>query len=68
MLVALGFTGLARADDTSITNSDLLQRLEKLAEKATRITHREKIDQFNEKLASMSEHHDVPRIANAGMG
>ena len=30
MLVALGFTGLARADDTSITNSDLLQRLEKL--------------------------------------
>ena len=30
MLVALGFTGLARADDTSITNRDLLQRLEKL--------------------------------------
>ena len=31
-------------------------------------SHREKIDKFNAKLAAMSEHHDVPRVANAGLG
>ena len=31
-------------------------------------SHREKIDKFNAKLAALSEHHDVPRVANAGLG
>ena len=31
-------------------------------------THREKIDEFNNHLASLSEHHDVPKVGNAGMG
>uniref|UniRef100_A0A7S3V0M6 Protein FAM32A n=1 Tax=Aplanochytrium stocchinoi TaxID=215587 RepID=A0A7S3V0M6_9STRA len=31
-------------------------------------THRERINEFNDKLASLSEHHDVPKVGNAGMG
>ena len=31
-------------------------------------SHREKVDNFNAKLAAESEHHDVPKISYAGMG
>ena len=31
-------------------------------------THRERIDAFNNHLASLSEHHDIPKVGNAGMG
>ena len=41
-----------------------LERLKKMA----KLTHRETIDQYNNYLASLSEHHDVPKVGNAGMG
>ena len=41
-----------------------LERLKKVA----KLTHRETIDQYNNYLASLSEHHDVPKVGNAGMG
>ena len=41
-----------------------LERLKKMA----KVTHREKINQFNQYLANLSEHHDVPKVGNAGMG
>ena len=31
-------------------------------------SHREKISRYNKYLASLSEHHDVPKVGNAGMG
>jgi len=31
-------------------------------------THRQRIDEYNEKLASLSEHHDIPKVGNAGLG
>jgi len=34
------------------------KRIEKMAAKS----HREKIEEYNEKLANLSEHHDIPRV------
>jgi len=41
----------------------------KLAEKRKRelsktaiVTHKQKVQQFNEKLAKLSEHHDIPKV------
>mmetsp|Transcript_21579 Transcript_21579/g.40302 ORF Transcript_21579/g.40302 Transcript_21579/m.40302 type:complete len:172 (-) Transcript_21579:335-850(-) len=31
-------------------------------------THRQKIDEFNDKLARLSEHHDIPKVSAAGNG
>ncbi len=44
-----------------------LRELERL-KKVAKLTHRETIDQYNNYLASLSEHHDVPKVGNAGMG
>ena len=34
------------------------EAIERLASK----THKEKVQEFNEKLASLSEHHDIPKV------
>ncbi|GBG28874.1 Protein FAM32A [Hondaea fermentalgiana] len=34
----------------------------------TRMTHRERVDAFNEKLSKLSEHHDIPKVSAAGNG
>ena len=38
-----------------------------LAERATK-SHRQRIDEMNEKLAKMPVHNDVPKVAAAGLG
>jgi protein FAM32A len=38
-----------------------LQRAEKIAKLASR-THKERVQEFNEKLESLSEHHDIPKV------
>jgi protein FAM32A len=30
--------------------------------------YRQKVDKFNSYLESLSEHHDIPKVGNAGMG
>ena len=30
--------------------------------------YREKVDKFNSYLEGLSEHHDIPKVGNAGMG
>ncbi|KAI9219532.1 hypothetical protein BC828DRAFT_349275, partial [Blastocladiella britannica] len=34
------------------------ERIEKLAAKS----HKEKVDEYNKYLSSLSEHHDIPRV------
>jgi protein FAM32A len=36
--------------------------------KITQLSHRERLEQFNQKLASTTEHNDIPRISAAGNG
>ena len=40
------------------------QDLEKIASKS----HRERIEEFNEKLGNLTEHNDIPRVSAAGNG
>jgi len=40
------------------------KELEKVAE----LSHRERINAFNEKLGSLTEHNDIPRVSAAGNG
>ena len=44
------------------------KRARENAAKVNETTHREKISKFNNYLSSLSEIHDVPRVANAGLG
>ena len=54
----------AERDYDEINEARELERLKKMA----KVSHREKINQFNQYLANLSEHHDVPKVGNAGMG
>ena len=56
-------TAAERAYD-KVAEERELKKLKKLVT----VTHREKINQYNSYLASLSEHHDVPKVGNAGMG
>ena len=38
------------------------------AEKTVSKSHRDRLDELNEKLASLTEHNDIPRISAAGNG
>mmetsp|Transcript_12810 Transcript_12810/g.14459 ORF Transcript_12810/g.14459 Transcript_12810/m.14459 type:complete len:117 (-) Transcript_12810:190-540(-) len=40
------------------------QELEKIAGKS----HRERVEEFNDKLGSLTEHNDIPRVSAAGNG
>mmetsp|Transcript_6051 Transcript_6051/g.20648 ORF Transcript_6051/g.20648 Transcript_6051/m.20648 type:complete len:107 (+) Transcript_6051:86-406(+) len=37
-------------------------------EKSVEASHRSRVDEFNDKLASLTEHNDIPRISAAGNG
>jgi protein FAM32A len=37
-------------------------------EKATSMSHRQRVDQFNEGLSKLTEHNDIPRVSAAGNG
>ncbi len=43
-------------------------REEQRMRKSASLSYREKVDKFNNYLESLSEHHDVPKVGNAGMG
>ena len=45
-----------------------LDALEREAKKLIQLTYRDRVEKFNNKLASMSEHNDIPRISAAGNG
>ena len=44
------------------------ERERKELEKVARKSHRERIEEFNEKLSSQTEHNDIPRVSAAGNG
>ena len=44
------------------------EREEQRMRKSAALSYREKVDKFNKYLESLSEHHDVPKVGNAGMG
>lgn len=44
------------------------EREEALLRQSASLSYREKVDKFNNYLESLSEHHDVPKVGNAGMG
>ena len=37
-------------------------------EKVAKLSHRERIDEFNSKLSELTEHNDIPRVSAAGNG
>lgn len=41
---------------------------EKIASSKPQKTYREKVNEFNEKLSTLTEHNDIPRISAAGNG
>lgn len=61
-------------DDDELTEAErkaLKRRLEKERqdlEKVAAKSHRERIEEFNEKLGSLTEHNDIPRVSAAGNG
>jgi protein FAM32A len=72
-------TGKAHMDDeegifaglTSAQRKFELKRREREQQQVVSMigkTHREKIDEFNEKLSKLTEHNDLPRISAAGNG
>ncbi|QDZ23556.1 hypothetical protein HOP50_10g60950 [Chloropicon primus] len=40
----------------------LAKREEEEIAKAAKMTHRERVKEFNEKLANLSEHYDIPKV------
>ena len=64
----------APAPDDGLTESErahkrrLTSRRKEAAERGTAKSHRERVDELNDKLASLTEHNDIPRISAAGNG
>jgi protein FAM32A len=47
----------------------LALKLEKeLKNKLTAVSYRDRLDEFNSKLATLTEHNDIPRVSAAGNG
>jgi len=44
------------------------EREQKELEQLVQKSHRERVEEFNEKLASQTEHNDIPRVSAAGNG
>lgn len=61
-------------DDDDLTEAErkaMSRRLERErieAEKTAQKSHRERVEEFNEKLASQTELNDIPRVSAAGNG
>jgi protein FAM32A len=45
-----------------------LERERKELERVAKKSHRERVEEFNEKLSSLTEHNDIPRVSAAGNG
>jgi protein FAM32A len=65
---------LQEEDDDDLTEAErkaLKRKLEKERqdlEKVAAKSHRERIEEFNEKLGNLTEHNDIPRVSAAGNG
>ena len=57
---------LTEAERKALTRKQVQERkeMEKLASKS----HRERVEEFNEKLSNLTEHNDIPRVSAAGNG
>ena len=64
----------AAARDDGLTETErahkrrLVARRKEAAASGTAKSHRERVDDLNEKLSTMTEHNDIPRISAAGNG
>mmetsp|Transcript_6935 Transcript_6935/g.15884 ORF Transcript_6935/g.15884 Transcript_6935/m.15884 type:complete len:113 (+) Transcript_6935:98-436(+) len=58
--------GLTAAERKAHRFSEEQQRRQ--LEKAAKRSHRERIEDFNEKLGRLTEHNDIPRVSAAGNG
>ncbi|KAL7531113.1 hypothetical protein ACHAXR_003854 [Thalassiosira sp. AJA248-18] len=62
------------SDDESLTAAE--KRARKFKQQRERVemeqvgsmSHRERVEQFNEKLGQLTEHNDIPRVSAAGNG
>jgi protein FAM32A len=57
---------MTEAERKSLKRQKERERLE--LEKAAKKSHRERVDEFNEKLSTLTEHNDIPRVSAAGNG
>ena len=61
-------------DDDDMTEAERkalkykLEREKQECEKVAQKSHRERIEEFNEKLGNLTEHNDIPRVSAAGNG
>ena len=61
-------------DDDDMTDAERkalkykLEREKQECEKVAQKSHRERIEEFNEKLGNLTEHNDIPRVSAAGNG
>ena len=64
----------AAARDDGLTETErahkrrLVARRKEAAASGTAKSHRERVDELNNKLSTMTEHNDIPRISAAGNG
>ena len=61
-------------DDDDLTEAEKramhfkLEKEKRDLEKVAKLSHRERIDEFNNKLSELTEHNDIPRVSAAGNG
>mmetsp|Transcript_726 Transcript_726/g.917 ORF Transcript_726/g.917 Transcript_726/m.917 type:complete len:120 (-) Transcript_726:1375-1734(-) len=61
-------------DDDQLTEAErrhkkrALEKRKEEAAKAVNKTHRERVEEFNNKLSTLTEHNDIPRVSAAGNG
>jgi protein FAM32A len=61
-------------DDDDMTEAERkamkfkMERQRQESEKVANKSHRERVEEFNEKLGSLTEHNDIPRVSAAGNG
>jgi protein FAM32A len=61
-------------DDDDMTEAERkalkykLEREKQECQKVAQKSHRERIEEFNEKLGNLTEHNDIPRVSAAGNG
>jgi protein FAM32A len=58
--------GLTEAERKALKRRRERERIE--AEKVAQKSHRERVEEFNNKLASLTELNDIPRVSAAGNG
>lgn len=67
-------TGINTEEESNLTEAEKRYRRRKLEleqkslKKLAGMNYRDRIDNFNNKLASLTEHNDIPRVSAAGNG